>query len=59
MLTELQLRNFRCFEALRVDFAPGFNFFIGAERAGEDVDSRSRVRAPAAAIAAQLDSSRR
>ena len=35
MLTELQLRNFRCFEALRVEFAPGFNFFIGPNGQGK------------------------
>ncbi|MGI8821480.1 MAG: DNA replication/repair protein RecF [Chthoniobacterales bacterium] len=35
MLTELQLRNFRCFEALRVDFAPGFNFFVGPNGQGK------------------------
>jgi DNA replication and repair protein RecF len=35
MLTELQLRNFRCFEALRVEFAPGFNFFIGQNGQGK------------------------
>lgn len=35
MLTELQLRHFRCFDALRVDFAPGFNFFIGANGQGK------------------------
>jgi DNA replication and repair protein RecF len=35
MLTELQLRHFRCFTALRVDFAPGFNFFIGANGHGK------------------------
>ena len=35
MLTELQLRNFRCFEALRVEFAPGFNFFLGANGQGK------------------------
>lgn len=35
MLTELQLRNFRCFEALRVDFSPGFNFFLGANGQGK------------------------
>jgi DNA replication and repair protein RecF len=35
MLTELQLRDFRCFEALRVDFAPGFNFFIGRNGQGK------------------------
>ena len=35
MLTELQLRNFRCFEALRVEFAPSFNFFLGANGEGK------------------------
>ncbi len=35
MLTELQLRNFRCFKALRVDLAPGFNFFIGQNGQGK------------------------
>lgn len=35
MLSELQLRNFRCFEALRVDFAPGFNFFVGQNGQGK------------------------
>jgi len=35
VLTELQLRNFRCFETLRVDFAPGFNFFIGENGQGK------------------------
>ncbi|MGZ4966462.1 MAG: AAA family ATPase, partial [Chthoniobacterales bacterium] len=35
MLTELQLRDFRCFAALRVDFAPGFNFFIGQNGQGK------------------------
>lgn len=35
MLTELQLRNFRCFEALRVELAPGFNFFVGQNGQGK------------------------
>ena len=35
MLTELQLRNFRCFEALRVDFAPRYNFFLGQNGQGK------------------------
>src|SRR2546423_3497966 len=35
MLAELQLRNFRCFEALRVDLAPGFNFFVGRNGQGK------------------------
>src|SRR3954464_8403281 len=35
MLTELQLRNFRCFEALRVELVPGFNFFLGRNGQGK------------------------
>src|SRR5258708_33604098 len=35
MLAELQLRNFRCFESLSVEFAPGFNFFIGRNGQGK------------------------
>lgn len=35
MLTDLQLRHFRCFDSLRVDFAPGFNFFIGQNGQGK------------------------
>src|SRR2546423_5921117 len=35
MLAELQLRNFRCFEALRVDLVPGFNFFVGRNGQGK------------------------
>src|SRR3712207_4167216 len=35
MLSELQLRNFRCFEALRVEFAAGFNFFVGRNGQGK------------------------
>lgn len=35
MLTELQLRNFRCFDALRVEFAAGFNFFVGQNGQGK------------------------
>jgi DNA replication and repair protein RecF len=35
MLSELQLRNFRCFESLRVEFAPGFNFFLGRNGEGK------------------------
>ena len=35
MLTDLQLRNFRCFEALRLELAPGFNFFVGANGEGK------------------------
>src|SRR4051795_6022140 len=35
MLAELQLRNFRCFETLRVELAPGFNFFLGRNGQGK------------------------
>ncbi|HEV2805619.1 MAG TPA: DNA replication and repair protein RecF [Chthoniobacterales bacterium] len=35
MLVELQLRQFRCFESLRVDLAPGFNFFLGRNGQGK------------------------
>src|SRR4051812_5281908 len=35
MLAELQLRNFRCFETLRVDLEPGFNFFLGRNGQGK------------------------
>jgi DNA replication and repair protein RecF len=35
MLNHLQLREFRCFAALRVDFAPGFNFFVGENGQGK------------------------
>jgi DNA replication and repair protein RecF len=35
MLTEIQLRDFRCFAALRIDFARGFNFFVGQNGQGK------------------------
>lgn len=35
MLSDLQLRNFRCFESLAVELAPGFNFFIGRNGQGK------------------------
>jgi DNA replication and repair protein RecF len=35
MLAELQLRNFRCFDALRVELVPGFNFFVGRNGQGK------------------------
>src|ERR1700719_3748959 len=35
MLAEIQLRNFRCYEALAVEFAAGFNFFIGQNGQGK------------------------
>ena len=35
MLTQLQLRNFRCFEALTLEVGAGFTFFIGANGEGK------------------------
>ena len=35
MLAELQLRDFRCFETLRVELVPGFNFFLGRNGQGK------------------------
>ncbi|MFL6590088.1 MAG: DNA replication/repair protein RecF [Chthoniobacterales bacterium] len=35
MFAELRLRDFRCFEGLRVEFGPGFNFFIGRNGQGK------------------------
>ena len=35
MLADLQLRNFRCFESLGIEFSPGFNFLIGRNGEGK------------------------
>ena len=35
MLSEIQLRDFRCFEALRVELESGFNFFVGQNGEGK------------------------
>jgi len=35
MLRDLQLRNFRCFESIAAEFAPGFNFIIGPNGQGK------------------------
>ena len=35
MLRDLQLRNFRCFESTAAEFAPGFNFIVGANGRGK------------------------
>jgi DNA replication and repair protein RecF len=35
MLTSLQLRDFRCFDALTVELTPGFNFFVGSNGEGK------------------------
>ena len=35
MLSDLQLRNFRCFELLGIEFSPGFNFLIAGNGQGK------------------------
>ena len=35
MLTQLQLRDFRCFGSLSVPLRAGFNFFVGANSEGK------------------------
>src|SRR5438128_8207905 len=35
MLADLQLRNFRCFESLGIEFGPAFNFFLGRNGQGK------------------------
>ena len=35
MLVDLQLRNFRCFESLGIEFSPGFNFLIARNGQGK------------------------
>jgi DNA replication and repair protein RecF len=35
MLADLQLRNFRCFESLGIEFSTGFNFLIGQNGEGK------------------------
>lgn len=35
MLTDLQLRQFRCFDSLRIDFSAGANFFVGRNGQGK------------------------
>src|SRR5690349_11407314 len=35
MLENLQLKDFRCFEALAVELGEGFNFFVGANGEGK------------------------
>lgn len=35
MLADLQLRNFRCFSLLGIEFAPGFNFFVARNGQGK------------------------
>ncbi len=52
MISDLQIKNFRCFESLRVELSPGVQFLRWEERAGEDLDSRGGLRSCAATIAA-------
>ncbi len=35
MRSDLQLQNFRCFDSLALELAPGFNFFIAANGEGK------------------------
>ena len=35
ILADLQLRNFRCFEGLALQFEPGFSFFVGPNGEGK------------------------
>jgi DNA replication and repair protein RecF len=35
MLADLQVRNFRCFESLGIEFSPGFNFLVGRNGQGK------------------------
>src|SRR5437773_11744450 len=35
MLTNLRLRNFRCFEGVSIDIGPALNLFLGANREGK------------------------
>ncbi len=35
MLRDLQLRNFRCFESMAVEFGPGFTFIVGPNGRGK------------------------
>lgn len=35
MLRDLQLRNFRCFESLAIEFSDGFNFIVGPNGRGK------------------------
>ena len=35
MLRDLQLRNFRCFESIAVEFEKGFNFIVGPNGRGK------------------------
>src|SRR5947207_16026686 len=35
MLTNLRLRNFRCFEGVSIDIGPALNLFLGGSREGK------------------------
>lgn len=59
MLARLSLRDFRCFAALRVEFAPGVQFFTGANARGktsilEGVCALLRLASPRSSTLAPL-----
>ena len=53
MLTNLRLRDFRCFENLAVDLACGANFFLGPNAQGKTT-ILGGVRSTAVAIATRF-----
>ena len=53
ILADLQLRNFRCFEGLALQFESGFNFFVGPNGEGKNFASGRRAR-PVESIAIEL-----
>ena len=52
MLSQLKLRDFRCFEALEVELAPGPQFFTGDNAQGKTSILEGGLRAAAAGVAA-------
>ncbi len=58
MLRDLQLRNFRCFESIAVEFSPGFNFIVGANGQGKTTLLEAACVLAALAIAAHTRVSR-
>ena len=52
MLRALQLRNFRCFESIAVEFSSGFNFIVGANGLGKTTAAGGCLRSAAFAVAA-------
>ena len=55
MLADLQLRNFRCFESLGIEFSPGFNFLIGRNGQGKTSILEAACVASSPAITTQRD----